>query len=217
MQNYSSLLFLLKISLHQQHSSLKYCKILLHYFCSWKSQQHSSISWTFFLMLQIFNQSLKSLQETSSHIWSTRTFSLLEISACNLVDLHFHSVTYLKNLKNLSTISVQRTSRNWRTHHCHYHAYKYSRFLVYCQYQYRDPTDIETWDCKAVNNDQAALFAWNMYADIWRGVGYRGIWSGLLCKYTLSWCYYTCVSLILFKEQIKEDNQIFLVSVKSIN
>lgn len=216
MQNYSSLLFLLKISLHQ-HSSLKYCKILLRYFCSWKSQQQSSISWTFFFMLEIFNQSLKSLQETSSCIWSTCTFSLLEISACNLVDLHFHSVTYLKNLENFSTISVQQTSRNWRTHHCHHHAYKYSRFLVYCHYQYRDPTDIETWDCKAVNNDQAALFAWKMYADIWRGVGYWGIWSGLLCKYTLSWCYYTCISSILFKEQIKEDNQIFLVSIKSTN
>jgi hypothetical protein len=65
-----------------------------------------------FLMLQIFNQSLKSLQETSSRIWLTRTFSLLEISACNLVDLFFHSVTHLKNLENLSTISVQQTSRN---------------------------------------------------------------------------------------------------------
>ncbi len=115
-------------------------------FYSWKSQQHSSISWTFFWMLQIFNQSLKSLQETSSCIWSTCTFSLPEIFACNLVDLHFHSITYLKNLKNLSTISIQETFCNWRTHHCHYHAYKYSRFLVYCQYQYKDPIDIETWN-----------------------------------------------------------------------
>jgi hypothetical protein len=28
-----------------------------------------------------------------------------------------------------------------------------------------------------MNNDQAVLFAWNMYGDIWRGVGYRGICS----------------------------------------
>ncbi len=75
MQNYSSLHFLLKKSLHQ-HSSFKYCKILLHYFCSWKSQQHSSISWIFFF-------DVTNIQPEPEK--SSRTLLM------HLVDLHFQS------------------------------------------------------------------------------------------------------------------------------
>jgi hypothetical protein len=60
-----------------------------------------------------------------------------------------------------------------------------------------------------VNNDQAVLFAWNMYADIWRGVGYRRI----EVDYSISIHFHGATTLAFFqfflKNKLKKTTKYF--------